>query len=333
MDKTTALIELEAALKELNSTSIGRRAFLMATPLLLASCASGPQTRTREGDNTGQDTDITVADEQRMAREALSEMRKDYPVHEDPELQKYVAGVGNRMIAANGLNANPYQYTFTVVDVPTVNAFALPAGTIFVTAPLLAMAETEAELAGVLGHEVGHVKARHTAERIDAAQKSSKRNILYALGGSVLGGAAGYGLGKLLCRPEDKKCLQTATIAGAAGGAGAGLLIQKYKYMANSREDEMEADRIGFRTSVRAGYDKDHVGTFYAKLLKMEESRNKGGSPMLASFADAMSTHPPSRERVTQMEELALHQRNSGSVVTTPTFERIRKRAQRYIKA
>jgi beta-barrel assembly-enhancing protease len=267
-----------------------------------------------------------------MAREAVAEMRKDYPVHEDPELQKYVASVGNRMIAANGLNGNPYQYTFTVVDVPTVNAFALPAGTIFVTAPLLAMAETEAELAGVLGHEVGHVKARHTAERIDAAQRSTKRNILYALGGSVLGGAAGYGLGKLLCRPEDKKCLQTATIAGAAGGAGAGLLIQKYKFMANSREDEMEADRIGFRTSVKAGYEKDHVGTFYAKLLKMEESRNKGGSPMIASFADAMSTHPPSRERVAQMEELALHQRNSGSVVTTPTFERIRKRAQQYVK-
>ena len=333
MSSKLALQDLEAALKQLTSTSVGRRAFLQATPLLLAACASGPQTRLREGDNSGQETEITVEDERRMASEALVEMKKDYPIHKDAELQKYINNIGGRLVAANKLAGNPYQYSFAVVDVNMVNAFALPAGTIFVTTPLIAMAESEAELAGVIGHEIGHVKARHTAERMDAAKKSQKQSLFYTLGGGLLGGAAGFGLGKLLCKPSDKKCLQNAALMGAAGGAGAGLLIQKYKFMANSREDEMEADRIGFRTSVVAGYDKDHVGSFYAKLLQMEEKQKGGGSPLMASLADAMSTHPPSRERVQQMEELAAHQKNGTKVVVNTTaFDRIRSRAASYAK-
>jgi predicted Zn-dependent protease len=169
---------------------------------------------------------------------------------------------------------------------------------------------------------------------MDAAEKAKKKGWLYGVGGGLLGGAAGFGLGKLLCRPQDKKCLEAATLAGAAGGVGAGLLIQKYKFMANTRENEMEADRIGFRTSVKTGYDKDHVGTFYSKLLEMEETHNRSGAPVLSSFQDAMATHPPSRERVVQMQELAAQQRSSTKgVVTTSAFEKIHKRAQRYVKA
>ena len=103
-------------------------------------------------------------------------------------------------------------------------------------------------------------------------------------------------------------------MAGAAAGASGGLLIQKYKFMANSREDEMEADRIGFRTAVRAGYSQDHVGSFYAKLLKMEEARQGSGTSILQSFADALSTHPPSRERVAQMGQLAAEFRENTPV-------------------
>ncbi|MCM2280856.1 MAG: M48 family metalloprotease, partial [Bdellovibrionaceae bacterium] len=299
MDPQTALKTLESALKELNSTSVGRRAFLQAAPFLLAACATaGEKNRYREGDNSGQEISITPADETKMTQEALTEMSKDYPPLQDREIQGYVSDVGNRLVNASGLRGNPYNYSFTVVDVNMVNAFALPAGTIFVTTPLLAMAETEAELAGVIGHEIGHVKARHAAERIEKAKREQNKGLFYMLGGGVLGGAAGFGIGKLVCPPKDQKCLQTATLAGAAAGVGGGLLIQKYKFMANSREDEMEADRVGFRTAVQAGYSKDHVGSFYAKLLKMEESRKSGDGGVLQSFADALSTHPPSRERV-----------------------------------
>ncbi|MCJ8277688.1 MAG: M48 family metalloprotease [Bdellovibrionales bacterium] len=326
------LQELDKTLKELTSTASGRRTFLKAMPFLLAACASAPKTRYREGDNTGQATALTVAQERKMTAEVMPKMRKDYPPLRDPQMQRYISNLGNKIVRANGLGGRPYNYTFEVVDVNYVNAFALPAGTVFVTTPLIAMADTEAELAGVVGHEIGHIKARHSAERMFAAQKAQKKTWLYALGGGLAGAALGYGVGKLVCPPRDKKCLQKAATYGGAAGAGGGLLIQKYGFMANSREDEMEADRIGFRTSVKAGYDKDYVGRFYAKLLKMEQDRKGKGNAIMASIADAMSTHPPSRERVVQMNEMAREARGKGRV-SSESFANIRQKAQRVSRA
>lgn len=324
MQNKSALDQFEAYLQELNSTAIGRRTFLAMAPLLLAACATA-QHRQREGDNSGQQTELTVADEKRMTQEAMTEMAKDYPPVQNAELQLYVKGLGRKLVAANGLEGHPYNYNFTVVGVPQVNAFALPAGTIFVTTPLLAMAETEAELAGVIGHEIGHVKARHTAERMDRAKREEGKSWLYGAGGGILGGIAGFGLGKLFCGNGDTKCVAAATAAGAAAGVGGGLLVQKYQFMANSREDEMEADRIGFRTAVKAGYDKDHVGTFYAKLLEMEQNAKKNKIPLLASFGDALSTHPPSTERVQQMSELAQQTSSFKAVTSTKEFDKVKK--------
>lgn len=331
-ESKAALTELEQILDRLMQTRHGRRTFLASLPLLMASCASTSGNRYREGDNTGQETSLSVNDEKRMTQEALAEMRKDYPPLKDPEIQSYVSDLGQKLIHANGLQDNPYRYSFTVVGVNQVNAFALPAGTIFVTAPLLAMAESEAELAGVIGHEIGHVKARHAAERIEKAQRESSSNWLFAIGGGVLGGAAGFGLGKLICAPKDDDCMKRAIQIGAVAGVGGGLLVQKYKFMANSREDEMEADRIGFRTSVQAGYAPEHVGDFYAKLLRMEEGK-KNDNALLSSMADAMSTHPPSRERVTQMQELAAGTPKSArSITSSKDFERARKRVEALVK-
>lgn len=322
----TALEELDQILSSMMISKIGRRHFLQAVPLLLSACATS-HSRMREGDNTGQDTDFTVDDEKRMTREALPAMKKDYPRLEDPELQNYVSDIGRKLVVANGLETHPYNYSFTVVNVPYVNAFALPAGTVFVTLPLVVAAETEAELAGVIGHEVGHVVARHTAERIEAERKGTS-GWLYALGGGALGGAAGFGLGKLLCPPNDNACAGKAALLGAAAGGAGGLLVQKYKFMANSREDEMEADRIGFKTSVRAGYNPMRVGDFYNKLQKMEESSEHGGGAIMASMSDAISTHPPSRERVEQMHQLALQNPAGPRAITNSAeFDRIRKRA------
>ena len=333
MQQLEALEELERLLKQMTATAHGRRAFLASVPLLLSACASPGKTRMREGDNTGQTTTLTVADEQKMTQEVLPQMQKEYPRLNNPDLQNYISGLGNRIVAANGLAGAPYQYNFTVVDVNYVNAFALPAGTVFVTAPLIDMAETEAELAGVVGHEIGHIKARHTAERMDAAKKAESKSWLYGIAGGVLGGAAGFGLGKLLCQPKDNVCLAKAAAIGAAAGAGGGLLVQKFAFMANSREDEMEADRIGFRTAVKAGFDKDHVGTFYAKLLKMEEQRQKSNVPLLSSVTDALSTHPPSQERVTQMQQMAGDSKIAkGGATSSKEFDRVRKIASDYIK-
>ncbi|MCB1192788.1 MAG: M48 family metalloprotease [Leptospiraceae bacterium] len=326
------LIELENLLIELNSTSIGRKTFLAAMPAMLAACATTEKTRTREGDNTGQETEITVEDEKKMTQEVLPQMRKDYPAINNPDMQNYINNLGQKIVRSNNLNGNPYNYNFTVVGVSYVNAFALPAGTVFVTAPLIAMADTEAELAGVVGHEVGHIKARHTAERMDVAKKEESKTWKYAVGGGVIGGLAGLGLGAVMCKNETGGSKTTcmakyAAIGGAAGAAG-GLLIQKYSFMANSREDEMEADRIGFRTSVGANFSKDKVGDFYEKLLEMEKQSKGNSNEIVARISDAMSTHPPSKERVEQMKQLAAESpQKSNAIVSSNEFDRIKRMA------
>ena len=231
-------------------------------------------------------------------------MRKEYPHYKNPYVQNYLNSLGQNIVRSNGLSGRPYTYTFELVESKHVNAFALPAGTVFVTRPLMRMAETESELAGVLGHEVGHIQARHTAERIEMAKREEKKSLLYGLGGALVGGAAGFGLGRLICRKQDRKCLARIASYGAMAGSTGGLLIQKFAFMANSREDEMEADRIGFRTAVKAGHHPEYVGKFYEKLLEMEQKHKQKQDALSRAFIDAMSTHPPSRERIDQMNEM-----------------------------
>ncbi|MCX7998800.1 MAG: M48 family metalloprotease, partial [Leptospiraceae bacterium] len=176
--------------------------------------------------------------------------------------------------------------------------------------------------------------ARHTAERMAAAQEEEKHTWKYLLGGGVIGGILGAAVGKAVCPPRDRQCLAKAVAAGAAAGAAGGFLVQKYKFMANSREDEMEADRIGFKRALKAGYSKAHIGKFYEKLLRMEQEAKKNQDLIMASLSDAMSTHPPSKERVKQMNEMVSQANNpAASEVTTPQFEKIRKRANDWARS
>lgn len=293
----------------------------------LVSCASTNSARKDDGSNVCQETHLTVADEQRLTKEALPKMMQDYPAAKNPELQRYVSELGMKIVRANKLEANPYRYNFTVVDVPEINAFAMPAGTIFVTAPLIATASSEAELAGVISHEIGHVTARHTAERMYAMEKAQNKTWLYAAGGAVVGAAAGYGAGRLLCKEGDTSCHATAAVIGGALGAGGGMLVQKYSFLVNSRDDEMEADRLGFKYAVAAGYDKDEVGKFYEKLLQIEKSAGKSDSGLTKSLSDALSTHPPSEQRVRQMKELAAKSPDKKAITHTADFNRAKQLA------
>ena len=292
----------------------------------IISCAPTQSSRYREGSNVGQQAGLTVADERRLTEEALPKLKQEYPPAKNPELQKYISNLGMKIVRANNLEGNPYNYNFTVVDVENVNAFALPAGTIFVTAPLIAMTANEAELAGVIGHEVGHVMARHAAERMYVMEQEQNKTWLFAAGGGIVGAAAGFGLGTLLCADGDSACLAKAALIGAAAGAGGGLLVQKFKFMANSREDELEADRIGFKLAVGAGYDKDKVGKFYEKLLQMEKNTQKGEGTIMKNLADAISTHPPSEERVKQMNEMAANMPAiKNPVISSPDYNRAKQ--------
>lgn len=300
--------------------------------ILTVACSSMSSDRYREGNNEGQDVAITVDEEKKLTKEALAEMSKEFPPAKSPELQAYIDRLGQKIVQANQLNHKPYTYNFTVVDVANVNAFALPAGSIFMTAPIIAMADSEAEIAGVLGHEIGHVTARHTAERMYIAKKEQGKTWLAGGVGAVLGGAAGYVLGKKLCDPKDTACRAKFAMYGIGGGAGAGLLVSRYGFMKNSQEDELESDRVGFRYASVAGYDKNKIGDFYSKLQAMEAAAKKDQNSMLGWVSDALASHPPSGERVKQAQEMIAKTNSTGTTGVTPEFLAMKKLAQDIVK-
>lgn len=296
------------------------------------SCSSKKYAdRYREGDNSGQQVELTVDQEKKLTQEALAEMKKEYPPAANKEIQAYIEKLGQKIVNANNLHNKPYTYNFTVVDSAQVNAFALPAGAIFMTAPIIAAADSEAEIAGVLGHEIGHVVARHTAERMYVAKQEQGKTWLFGGVGAALGGAAGFLLGKKLCADGDSACRAKYAVYGLGGGAVGGLMVQKYGFMKNSQEDELESDRVGFRYAVKAGYDKNNVGDFYRKLLAMEKEAKKGQNGFMAKLADAMSSHPPSDARVKQAEEMKSLIKENGTITTTEEFQRMKKIAQEIV--
>lgn len=307
---------------------------ILLLTLLLISCSRGPTTsdRYREGDNSGQISALTVEEERNLSMEALKEMKKDYPPTKDKALQAYIEKIGNKLVKANNLDNNPYKYTFTVVEMNQINAFALPAGTVFITIPIIAMADSEAEIAGVLGHEIGHVTARHTAERMYVQKKEQKKTWLLGGVGAALGGTAGYLLGQKLCDPKDTQCKAKYALYGAGGGAVGGLMIQKYGFLKNSQEDELESDRVGFRYAVRAGYEKNNIGDFYNKLAIEEEKAKKGQNAMMGWLTDSMSTHPPSKLRVSQAKELKDSTPENNGIKSNAEFSAMKQRALNIMK-
>ncbi len=219
-----------------------------------------------------------------------------------------------------------------LADSKTINAFALPAGSVFITAPIIAMADSEAEIAGVLGHEIGHVVARHTAERMYVAKKEQGKTMLFGGVGAVVGGTAGFFLGKTLCAPKDTACRAKFALYGLGGGAAGGLLVQRYGFMKNSQEDELESDRVGFRYAVNSGYDKYKVGDFYQKLAAIEAEARKGQNAVMGSLSDALSSHPNSQQRVSQAAEMQELIKGNGSIAVTEEFKRMKKIAQEIIE-
>jgi beta-barrel assembly-enhancing protease len=259
--------------------------------LFAASCSSAPIQKSAE--------EMTIADEVRLMRETQPILRKDFPALQNAEIQTYVSMLGARIVAANDLVGKPYTYSFVVVESPMINAFALPAGAIYITKPLLQNVQSEAELAGVLGHEVAHVVARHASKRIRQAQEAHEDSWIYGVGGGVAGAALGAGAAQLLCGAGESVCISGMAAANGVLGAKSGLLVQKYKLLANHRENELEADRLGFQFAERAGFSASRLGDFYIRL-KTDKTDS--------IYVDALSSHPAFAERM----EALTHLKESG---------------------
>jgi predicted Zn-dependent protease len=218
--------------------------------LLMAGCSMNPATGQRQLALIGEQQEIALG--QQSAQSALNQFGR----YEDAELQAYVAGVGQRLAAASERPNLPW--SFTVVDDPVVNAFALPGGPIFVTRGILAHFGSEAELASVLGHEIGHVTARHSVEQMSTAQ------------------LANLGLGVAMVASESFRPY--------AGLAAQGLQLMFLKF---SRDDESQSDELGLRYMTRTGYDPNEMPKMFATLDRISAAHGEGGR--IPAWA---STHP-----------------------------------------
>ncbi len=188
-----------------------------------------------------------------------------YGLYEDKKLQSYVDNVGKSVVLYT--ERPEVQYKFFVLDSPIVNAFALPGGYIYVTRGLLALANSEAEMASVLGHEAGHITGRHSAERYS-------RGVVTSLGAAVLSAAIG------------------SDIASQALGVGTNLYLSSY-----SRGQENEADSLGIRYLTKSGYDPHGMAGFLSNM-RAEKDLQAHIDGKRQSDVSYFSTHPPTTERV-----------------------------------
>lgn len=242
----------------------------------LSGCSTNPA--------TGQQQFTALMSPQQEAQVGANEhanIMKTYGTVGIPALESYVSKVGAG-VAAN-TERGDVRYQFFVLDDPMVNAFALPGGYVYVTRGLLAQANSEAELAAVLGHEIGHVTGRHSAERYS-------RGVVTSIGAAVLSAAL------------DSKA------ASQALGVGSDLFMKSY-----SREQESEADGLGLRYMTRAGYNPKGMPAFLTALegntaLESRINGKGGGGP------DWFSTHPLTANRIQDTLILSQNYSQSGTV-------------------
>ncbi|GAB4371503.1 MAG: M48 family metallopeptidase [Elainellaceae cyanobacterium] len=200
-------------------------------------------------------------------------------LHPNQALQDYLDQIGQTIVRQSEVAQSPYPFEFHLLDDPeTINAFALPGGQVFITSGLLNNLTTEAQLAGVLGHEVGHVVARHGSEQLARQQLGAM--IVNAIGVAASDTA------------QDGR--QAAILAQAASQ----LVNRRY-----GREDELESDRLGLQFMVEAGYTPEGL----IELLQILNNAEQAGRP-----PEFLSTHPNPENRVARLEELIAEQFPNG---------------------
>jgi predicted Zn-dependent protease len=209
---------------------------------------------------------VSTQDEIALGQQAAKEVQQSIGLLDNPQAQQYVANIGMAMARKSERPELPW--SFQVVDDPAVNAFALPGGPIYATRGLLTHLNSEAELAAVLGHEIGHVTARHTASQLSKAQLAQ----------------LGLGVGMIL-RPDLAQYGQLAA-------AGLQLLFLKH-----GRDAERQSDDLGFRYMMQAGYDPREMEDVFATLGRVGEASGASRLPLW------LSTHPNPEDRLEQARE------------------------------
>jgi len=235
--------------------------------------------------------DFSIDDEKRLGEKFLRAVLQQLRLVQDPEVVGFVDRVGQRVV--DHLEVHTFPYHFYVVDSSALNAFAAPAGHVFINRGLIEIMDDEGELAAILAHEIAHVQSRHIAQRIARAQQLNIASLGGLLAGILLGGEAG-----------------AAVIAGSQAGATSAMLNY-------SRQDEEEADRKGLRYLEAADY---HGEDFVIIMKKMGQDSWKAGGHM----PTYLSTHPGVPERVAYL---------ATTVETRPESSQAAKKGSNYSDA
>lgn len=234
---------------------IAARALIVAMVVWTVSCAINPVTGKKEL------MLLSPSDELAMGRQTDPHILQTYGKYENAKLAQYVNAIGKRL---GSLSHQPdLAYSIQVLDSPVVNAFAVPGGYVYLTRGILAYFNDEAELAGVVAHEIGHIAARHSAQQYTKAQFAQ----------------LGLGLGSVV----------SETFRKYAGVAQAGVELL---FLSFSRSDEREADALGVEYSAKAGYDSDHMANMFVALERLNPGESQGGLP------GWFSTHPNPENRI-----------------------------------
>lgn len=237
--------------------------------------------------NPGQSKSFAYSwqEELKLGAESDQQIVAEMGLYDNPALQEYVAAVGQRVLAGSQFNEpnapemyRNTKFTFRVIDSPIVNAFALPAGYVYVTRGLLAHVQNEAQLAVVLGHEIAHVAARHSSQQARRSQWGQ----LGVLAGAILGQKV---LG------ERMPNIGETILQG--GGQAAQLLLLRH-----SREAEFESDNLGVAYAARMGYSAADSARFFQSLQRIQAADGK-------SLPTWQSTHPDPGDRAQRVQQIA----------------------------
>jgi len=240
---------------------------------------------------------MTTEEEKKLGKQVLLEIEKEADFVKDLNVQAFVEKVGYSLV--DQLDLNPFEFKFYVINDQDPNAFAVPGGYVFVDTGLIALAENEQEIAGVLGHEISHVTQRHISKLIE----KSKALTIATLGAMLAGILAG--------RNVSGGAGSAASMAMAQATAGAFTL----KF---SREIEQDADQHGLNLMIKAGYDPDGMINFFKRLQKL----SLGMAPKVPAY---LLNHPAIENRISLLENiLKMGPKPTGPFKTIENFNKIR---------
>ena len=240
-------------------------------------------------------TYLTSNEEKELGKKLMLYVKKHLVLIEDPSIVNYVNRIGQHIVAQ--LPSPPFQFHFYVIKEDVYNAFAAPAGHVFINSGLLAAMDSEEELAGILGHEIAHVLCRHISEQIERSQKIGLATLAGVLTGIFLGGSA-----------AAAAAISTSSIA-----AGQSLSL---KY---SRENEREADQVGLKYLAKAGYGCGGL----LKALQKIRSKRWFGPEDIPSY---VTTHPAIEARLAYLDTWILthpEEANSDRPVDPTDFHKV----------